>query len=276
MLAGVASFVEAQPVEKVSGKKAVVVDYFSRSREIPYAYMEAIRGQVMAGFENRGRHNIIDVETLGDIDLSQSDIVTHPKSIIGEHHSSTEQKMDAIYSLGVDYIISGVVSSYDFKHKDKNSFTSNFIFSLISLDTKTGKSTSPEEFRMSGYGSTPEESDRKALERIPSSMLFYIDNHFKFQTEVLRIEPPVKGKYKELYIHSGSDMGIQNGDLFEVFQVSDINDVPIRTKIGKIRAKETCGEEVTRCSIKSGGKEMFEAMSKGDKLTVVSAGQAFF
>lgn len=269
--------INAQSAAESSSKETVIIDYFSRAREVPYPFVEAVRNQVMKSFMERGRQIVTDAEKMDDMDLSESEIISHPKAIVGRHPSEVERRNDAIRSLGADYVISGVVTGYDLIHKERTDYVTTFTFTLSSLDVSSGQSTVPEVFKMTGSGRTPDEADKRALERIPFSIIFYIDNHFKFQTEVLRIEPPTdKGKYKELYIHCGSDMGVQNGDLFDVYLETSIGGALAKTKIGKIRAKEVCGDEVTKCSIRKGGEEMAKAIRNGDRLIVISAGEAFF
>lgn len=269
--------IKGQPADSPSTKETIIIDYFSRARGIPYSFVEAVRKQVMNSFIERGRHIVVDAENMDNMELSESEIISHPKAIMGRHPSEEDLRNEAIRSLGANYVISGVVTKYESVRKENSGYVSTFCFSVSSLNVCNGQSTTPEEFKMIGNGRSPEEADERALGRIPFNMIFYIDNHFKFRTEVLRVEAPNdKGKYKELYIHSGSDMGVQNGDLFDVYLETNIGGAVAKTKIGRIRAKEVCGDEVTKCSIKKGGEEMAKAMQNKDRLIVISAGEALF
>ena len=45
-------------------KETVVVDFFLRDRAVPAPYAETLRAYVLGGFADRGRHNVIDAETV--------------------------------------------------------------------------------------------------------------------------------------------------------------------------------------------------------------------
>lgn len=261
-------------------KECIVIDYFAWARDVPPAYAEALRSRVIASFVARGREKVVDATTLRAW-APDGEIVAHPDAILNPQRETAQNRAEAIRSLGARYILSGTVTAYRFTHEttpDKKSrFRTQFVFTLSCLDLLTGESSAPEEFKADGRGEKADLADRNALESIPGQMIYYIDRNFKFSTAILQLgEPNAKGKLKELYVGCGSSIGVQRGDLFKVYLTTRIGDSPVQTQIGKLRAKEVCGEQVTLCAIASGAEAIAEAFTRGDRLTVISDSQALF
>lgn len=250
----------------VPPKEIVLVDYFSRAKEVPVPYMEAVRGNVLAGFVSRGRHEIVDAETIREMD---------------PYRQSQTDRDAAVQATGARYVVTGAVTDYVFKHETaggKDRFVSALRLVLSGTDLKTGKAIEPEEFKLTGQGATAEEADAKALSGMQYSLLFYIDRRFKFETQVLRLAPPdAKGRLKELYLHCGSAMGVQRKDLFLVYRETDMGQGAIaREQIGKLRVKDVLGDEVTKCTVVKGGEEIAAAFAAGQPLVVVSDSESLF
>ncbi len=266
--------------EETPEKETVIIDYFSRAREVPGPYMEALRARVIEGFVNRGRHRVVDAQTIADLRDAGYGMVSSPSAIINSQRDAERRRADAIRSLGARYVVAGAITSCSFKREkvgDGNRYTTTAVFILTSYDLLTGESSAPEEFQARGSGDSPEKADREALASIPLKVVYYIDNHFKYQTEILRIEAPnAKGKYKELYIRSGASMGVQNGDLFKVYERYEVAGAAGMRLIGKIRARQVCGEELTLCTFSNGTDAIVRAFSEGRELVVISDGQALF
>lgn len=246
-------------------KEIVLVDYFTRAREVPVPYLEAVRGNVLAGFADRGRHEVIDAESVRELD---------------PYHKSEAEREESIRATGARYVVSGAVTDYAFRHEtvgSKPRFTSALRLVLSGIDLKTGKTIEPEEFKLTGQGATAEEADAKALGGMQYSLLFYIDRRFKFETQVLRLAPPdAKGRQKELYIRCGDALGVQRKDLFLVYLETDMDGAVAREQIGKLRVKEVLGDEVTKCTVVKGGEQIAAAFAAGQPLVVVSDSESLF
>ncbi|MFQ8803983.1 MAG: hypothetical protein ACLR8Y_01180 [Alistipes indistinctus] len=74
-------------------------------------------------------------------------------------------------------------------------------------------------YQLRGDAPVAEDADRKALSTLYGQLEYYIDRNFKFETAILQLAPadPRKG-VQELYIHSGTYMGVKPGDLFMVYE----------------------------------------------------------
>lgn len=247
-------------------KEIVLVDYFSRAKEVPVPYMEAVRGNVLAGFASRGRHEIVDAEAIRELD---------------PYRQGQSGREAALQATGARYVVSGAVTDYVFRHESsggKDRFVSALRLVLTGVDLKTGKAIEPEEFKLTGQGATAEEADAKALGGMQYSLLFYIDRRFKFETQILRLAPPdAKGRLKELYVHCGAAMGVQPKDLFLVYRDTDMGEGAIaREQVGKLRVKQVLGDEVSKCAVVRGGEEITAAFAAGQPLVVVSDSESLF
>ena len=220
-------------------KETVLIDRFDHTRDVPVPYVESLREQVGRAFTDRGRHQVIDAQTLPSLSASRS----------------TADREILLRTTGARYVISGQVSDYLFRRE-----------------------IAPEEFRLSGSGATAEEADTRAFASLPYSLLFYIDRRFRFETRILRLAPTdAKGRLKELYIHSGHSIGVQRKDLFLVYRETDMGEGAIaREQIGKLRVKEVMGDEVTKCTIVRGSDEIASSFATGETLIVVSDSESLF
>ncbi len=257
-------------------RETVIVDYFSRVRKVTLDDVAFLRGGVLAGFMERGRHNIIDAERILQMAVNAlPGVMIDPLAWDEMCRKAVEYRAEIIGSLEARYMVTGLVTDCQVKNEN-TSWSVAYALRLMSYDLSTGRYTAPEEIQVVGSGNSVEAADQAAMKSFAGRMENYINNHFKFQTEILRMEEPVNGKWKELYIHCGTAIGVRKGDLFKVYLESEIDGVPMTRQIGKLRAKEVAGEEVTRCVISNGGEEIAEAFAENKRLIVVSDGQALF
>ncbi|WP_304708117.1 hypothetical protein [uncultured Rikenella sp.] len=246
-------------------KETVLIDRFDHTRDVPVPYVENLRKQVGRAFTDRGRHQVIDAQTLPSLSASRS----------------TADREILLRTTGARYVISGQVSDYLFRREivgDKPRFTTAMRLVLTGYDLRNDREIAPEEFRLSGSGATAEEADTRAFASLPYSLLFYIDRRFRFETRILRLAPAdAKGRLKELYIHSGHSIGVQRKDLFLVYRETDMGEGAIaREQIGKLRVKEVMGDEVTKCTIVRGSDEIASSFATGETLIVVSDSESLF
>lgn len=262
-------------------KETVIVDYFSRAREVPPVYMEAVRSNVIAAFVDRGRHQVVDAQAVAGSGAPSQGLISGPAALVDGPSQEEARRKELIEATGARYIVTGAVTDYLFRHESaagKDRFVTAMRLVLTGADLQTGKEIKPEEFKLTGQGATAEEADARALNGMQYSLLFYIDNRFKFQTQVLRLAPPdAKGRLKELYIRCGTAMGVQRQDLFLVYRDTDMGGGAIaREQVGKLRVKEVLGDEVTKCTVVKGGPEITEAFVAGRPLVVVSDTESLF
>ena len=79
-----------------------------------------------------------------------------------------------------------------------------------------------------------------------------------------------KDRQKEVYIDLGSSLELKKGNKFEVFELNVIAGREARKKIGKLKIEEVMGEDISRCKVEKGHKEIKKALDEAKTLLVVS------
>lgn len=266
--------------EAAPQREILIMDFFDRARVVPPPYAELLRQHVMAGFTERGRHTLVDAEAHREL-TPYSDPYRQQ-----DEQALAQQRYDQMIDMGARYVVKGVITDYKFEHvtlpgdnKRQNvpGFQSSFRVILSAYDLRFGKQLPDEEYTLTGRAAQAEEADKAALAGIRAKMEFYIDRYFKFETMILELgDPDRKGRIRELYIHSGTDMGVKPGDLFMVYEDIPVGGVMTRQKVGKLRVNDVQTSEVAKCKISSGDEQIVPAFRAGRGLVCVSDGQAFF
>lgn len=269
-------------------KEIVIVDFFSRIREVPAPYTELLRGHVLAAFAERGRLNIIDAEASRMLAATvPGSGITTPMNAPADMDAFLQLRAPQAVEAGARYLVSGTIVGYKFEHATlpplssgkppRQGFKSSFRVVVSALDLKTGERLTDEPYELTATAPIAEDADVAALARIRTSMSFYVDYRFKFETRILELCPPdKKGRIRELFIHSGSAMGVTNGDLFLVYEEVPIGGVMTRQKVGKLRVNDVQNPDVARCKITKGDDEIARALTAGRGLVCISDGKALF
>lgn len=261
-------------------REILIMDFFDRARIVPPPYAELLREHVMAGFAERGRHTLVDAEAHREL-TPYSDPYRQQ-----DEQALAQQRFDQMMEMGARYVVKGVIADYKFEHvtlpgdnKRQNipGFQSSFRVILSAYDLKFGKQLPDEEYTLTGRAPLAEEADKAALAGIRAKMAFYINRYFKFETVILELgQPDRRGRIRELYIHSGTNMGVKPGDLFMVYEDIPVGGVMTRQKVGKLRVNDVQTSEVAKCKIASGDEEIVPSFRAGRSFVCVSDGQAFF
>lgn len=268
-------------------KEVLVVDFFLRNRAVPAPYAELLRGLVLDGFAARGRHQLFDAATLPEMagPLPGTGTVT-PESAPGDMSAFLNLRASQAADAGARYLVSGTIVDYKFGHAElpatdskkppRQGFRSSFRVVISAIDLKLGTRLPDQAYELTAAERIAEDADRAALYRIRGQFEYYIDRNFKFETLILELCPPdKKGRVRELYIHSGTSMGVRVGDLFMVHEEVPVGGVMTRRKIGRLRVNDSANPEVARCKIAKGDAEIEAAFLAGHGLVCVSDGKAF-
>ena len=76
-------------------------------------------------------------------------------------------------------------------------------------------------------------------------------------------------KTKELYIDVGSRF-IGEDVHFDVFIIGQVAGRETRKQIGRIRVRETLGDDISLCKVQKGGKDIKAAFDRGDAIVAIS------
>lgn len=268
-------------------KERLVVDLFLRVRNVPVPYVEALRTLVGEGFAARGRHEVIDAEAVRELmSAVPGSGVTTPETAAADQTAFLEMRAPEAAATGARYLVSGTLADYRFAHAElpatdpkkppRPGFRSTFRVVLSALDLKLGERLPDQMFELTATAPVAETADRAALERIRGQIEYYIDRNFKFETTILELCPPDrKGRVRDLYVHSGTRIGVKQGDLFLVYEEVPVGGVMTRQKVGRLRVTDVGNPDVARCRIAKGEAEIAAAFAAGRPLICVSDGKAF-
>lgn len=79
-----------------------------------------------------------------------------------------------------------------------------------------------------------------------------------------------KDKQKEVYIDLGSNEGAFEGLHMGVYIVKTVAGREAKSQIGKLKIEAVEGDDISRCKVQSGGKEIKAAIDAGQQLQVTS------
>lgn len=275
----------AQAPAPAPEKEILIVDCFLRNRTAPLPYVETLRGEVLAAFVNRGRHNVLNgTQTMPSCPPGMEH--TSPETVSADLEKVFEMRVPEAAAAGARYLICGAIVDYKFEHvmlpspdskkPPLKGFKSSFRILISGFDLKLGERIPDEFYELTASAPIAEDADRAALGRLDGQIGYYIDRNFKFETQVLELCPPdKKGRIRELYIYCGTQMGVKVGDLFVVYEEVPIGGIMTRQKIGRLRVNDVNNPTVARCKIAKGDAEIIDAFTRHRVLICLSDGKAF-
>lgn len=267
-------------------KETVVVESFLHSRTVPLPYVEVLRGHILGGFADRGRHIVLDAEALAGGGRLPAPALTTPETAAADLAALLETLAPEAAASGARYLVSGAIADYKFDHIEipardpkkppVQGFKATFRVILSAYDLKFRRPLPDEPFTLTASAPAAQDADLAALATIRKTLEYYIDRNYKFETCILELCPADrKGRVRELWIHSGTDMGVREGDLFLVYEEVPIGGEMTRRKVGRLRVNDAQNPTVARCKIAKGDAEIASAFLAGRALICVSDGKAF-
>lgn len=185
-------------------------------------------------------------------------------------------------NLVADAVITNIQAKSDsrtWKDKDgKTQVTTTYngiVEAMLTLkDAKTGKIVANPTFSGSGLGSSSfSDSDkaiRDAIVRLSNRITVWLNNYRPLQANIIEGGAAKKDKQKEVYIDLGSSEGAFVGLHMGVFEVKTIAGRDARSQIGNLKIEAVEGDDISRCKVQSGGKDIKAAIDAGKKLKVMS------
>ena len=145
---------------------------------------------------------------------------------------------------------------------------------LTLKDAKTGEIVANQTFGGSGMGnSSYSDSDkaiRDAINRLSNRITVWLNTYRPLQANIIEGSAAKKDKQKEVYIDLGSSEGAFEGLHMGVYEVKTIAGREAKSQIGKLRIEAVEGDDISRCKVQSGGKDIKAAIDDGKKLKVIS------
>jgi hypothetical protein len=145
---------------------------------------------------------------------------------------------------------------------------------LTLKDAKTGEVVANPTFSGSGMGSSSySDSDkavRDAIGRLSNRITDWLNKYSPLQANIIEGAAAKKDKQKEVYIDLGSSEGAFEGLHMGVYTVKTVAGHEAKSQIGKLKIEAVEGDDISRCKVQSGGKDIKAALDAGEKLKVIS------
>ena len=143
---------------------------------------------------------------------------------------------------------------------------------LTFKNLQTGEiTTSTISGRCSEYSlaNSADEAIRSALGELSGNIYEYYNEAYPIRANIIERGTEKKDKTKELYIDVGSRF-VGEDVHFDVFVVGQIAGRETRKQIGRVRVRETVGDDISLCKVQKGGKEIKAAFDNGDAIVAIS------
>lgn len=264
-------------------KETVVVDNFTAVPNLSLGLYQYSRAVVLKALSER-RLNVINVEDYG---YGRPDIV-YPSLKFAPSNEGSPFDLARAQNILEDfdnarYYISIYISKFnchpvDHESKDKEGkvtvktdFSSSIEAKLYLYDAETGRAQTLTWSVSRTGNSDVERAERYAIEDLSPKVRSFVTTNFPFKASVIKLgEYNKKGKLQDLYLSCGSDMDVERGDIFYLFEVSDINGISSARKLGKVKVKEITGPISCRCSVSNGEAEINTAFLNQSSVIAIS------
>ena len=178
-----------------------------------------------------------------------------------------------------DIAASRKVKTYDRKDSKGREYTETKTYYgavvTVALNFKNLKTneitTSTISGRCSEYSlaKSADEAIRTALGELAENIYEYYNEAYPIRANIIERGTEKKDKTKELYIDVGSRF-IGEDVHFDVFVVGQVAGRETRKHIGRIRVRETLGDDISLCKVQKGGKDIKFAFDNGDTIVAIS------
>lgn len=185
-------------------------------------------------------------------------------------------------NLVVDALIINIqAKSSSHSWKDKNGKTQvNTYYTGVTEVMLTLKNAKTGEVManptMKGQGSTnssfstSDQAVRDAIGKLSNRIIVWLNNYRPLQANIIEGAAAKKDKQKEVYIDLGSSEGAFEGLHMGVYIVKTVAGREAKSQIGKLKIEAVEGDDISRCKVQSGGKDIKAAIDGGEKLLVIS------
>ena len=202
----------------------------------------ARRLQVVEGSDDETARYLVTAQ-LSDISASRKVKTYDRKDSKGREYTETKTYYGAVTSVAITF---------------KNLETGELLTSTISGHCS--------EYSLA---KSADEAIRTALNELSANIYEYYNEVYPIRANIIERGTEKKDKTKELYIDVGSRF--VNEDVhFDIFIVGQVAGRETRKKIGRIRVRETLGEDISLCKVQKGGKDVKAAFDAGDTLVAIS------
>ena len=271
-------------------RETVVLDNFTAVPNMTLGLYQYARQRVLEGLSRR-RIDVIDVEEDG---YGRADIV-YPSFRGARGYNGSPFDINRAENLMKDfstarYYLTAYICRFgsrpvEHKSKDRDGnpvlrtdFTGEVEADVYLYDTETRLVEGPIRWKYSYTGAqNPEIAEEKAVYNLGYRARTFVTDRFRYKASVLGLgEYSRRGKLQDLYLSCGSNIDVENGDVFYIYSVFEVNGITTTRKVGKVKAREITGPESCRCTVSSGELEIDRAFRAGELLVAVSDDDRWF
>ena len=185
-------------------------------------------------------------------------------------------------NLVVNALITNITSessSRTWKDKDdkthvETSYTANAQVTLTLRDAKTKEILANPKVNGRGMSSsnigTSEKAIQEAIAQLSGQVTNWLNKYRPLKANIIEAGAVKKDKQKQVYIDLGSSEGAYEGLHMGVYQLKTIRGKEARSEVGKLKIEAVEGDEISRCKVQSGAKEIKTLLEAGENLVVIS------
>ena len=239
-------------------------------------------GKVLSVMADVVEGRVTDINNEEYIPLARNRVMeglTHVRRLQVVDDSEATDARYQVTAVLTDISATRKVKTYDRKDSKGREYTEmkTYYGAIASVainftNLKTGEvTTSTLSGRCSEYSlaKSADEAIRTALYELADNIYEYYNECYPIRANIIERGTEKKDKTKELYIDVGSRF-IGEDTHFNVYVVGQVAGRETRKQIGRIRVRETLGEDISLCKVQKGGKDIKVAFDNGDAIVAIS------
>jgi len=239
-------------------------------------------GKVLSVMADVVEGRVTDINNEEYIPLARNRVMeglTHVRRLQVVEDSEASDAKYQVSAVLTDIAATRKVKAYDRKDSKGREYTETKTYygaiasvALHFTNLQTGEvTTSTLSGRCSEYSlaRSADEPIRSALDELSDNIYEYYNECYPIRANIIERGIEKKDKTKELYIDVGSRF-IGEDIHFDVFVVGQVAGRETRKQIGRIRVRETLGDDISLCKVQKGGKEIKAAFDRGDAIVAIS------
>lgn len=239
-------------------------------------------GKVLSVMADVVEGRVTDINNEEYIPLARNRVMeglTHVRRLQVVEDSEASDAKYQVSAVLTDIAATRKVKAYDRKDNKGREYTETKTYygaiasvALHFTNLQTGEvTTSTLSGRCSEYSlaRSADEAIRSALDELSDNIYEYYNECYPVRANIIERGIEKKDKTKELYIDVGSRF-IGEDIHFDVFVVGQVAGRETRKQIGRIRVRETLGDDISLCKVQKGGKEIKAAFDRGDAIVAIS------
>ncbi len=239
-------------------------------------------GKVLSVMADVVEGRVTDINNEEYIPLARNRVMeglTHVRRLQVVEDSEASDAKYQVSAVLTDIAATRKVKAYDRKDSKGREYTETKTYygaiasvALHFTNLQTGEvTTSTLSGRCSEYSlaRSADEAIRSALDELSDNIYEYYNECYPIRANIIERGIEKKDKTKELYIDVGSRF-IGEDIHFDVFVVGQVAGRETRKQIGRIRVRETLGDDISLCKVQKGGKEIKAAFDRDDAIVAIS------